>query len=562
MSYNSIHSNLAANSANYNISRASTNAAYSVSRLSSGNRIARASDDVAAMTVGSRLASQISGLRGSLTNATQGSSMMQVASGGMDQIIDILERQKALAVQAQNGSLTAAERSYINTEFQALTEEIDQIAGSTNFNSINLLSGAQGTTIRLANSNAVAAAFTPGAANASAGSGTASTTAIQGFHTQTGASQAGFGAAGQINITDVAGTTLANAQYDDASLALRGQFSSFRFSNVTYNTGATLTATINGVEFSGSVAHNATSAILGNGNSYIRIGTGTMNLANAGSVSAAESTMAAGFATTTLMRTSVVQGVDFSGTAMSGVTGAGASGIAMFRGAGDPTNLNISNFQYAGNAGAADTSTITVDINGKTFSATSVNDAVDAGAATTYTFAAGDGEALTLNITGLTTAITNIRTSTSDRANFINSLNIGFSRSGSGMEFNLGDANNPLAVQYGAATSAALYNGQTLSVNTTGTAASAEAALDTALENALGIQADIGAFQESFDYSASSISSSILGQDEARANYLDTDIAQESTDYATYQVQIEAGVAVLAQANRMQSTLLTLLQQQ
>lgn len=559
MSYTSIRSNIAANSANFNITRASFQAANSTARLSSGNRIVRPSDDVAALSAGMQLMSQLSGMRSSLTNATQGSSMMQVASGGMEQIIDILERQKALAVQSQNASLTGAQRSYLNTEFQALTDEIDQIASSTAFGNVNLLAGGLGTTIRLANSNALAAGFTPGGADASAGSGTASTTAIQGFHTQTGASQAGFAAVGQINITDAAGTTLANAAYDGVNTALHGQFSSFRLSNVTYSTAATLTATINGVEFSGTVAHNATNALLNNGSTYIKIGTGTMNLTNAGTVSGVESAMSAGFANTSIMRTSTVQGVNFTGTAMSGVTGSGATGISMLRSAGDPTDVSIGNFRYVGNAGAADTNTIAVDINGKTFTATSVEDTVDTASGTTYTFAAGDGEALTLNITGLTTAITNIRTSTSDRAGFINALNTGFSRAGGGLAFNVGDNDNQLAVQFGSATSAALYDNQTLDINTTGTAATTEAALDDALDNALSIQASIGAYQESFDYSASQLESSILGVDEGRANLLDTDIAQESTNYATYQVQIEAGVAVLAQANRMPRTLLSLL---
>lgn len=559
MSYTSIRSNLAASSANYNITRASTNAAHSVSRLSSGNRIVRPSDDVAALAVGTRLLAELSGLRSSLTNATQGSSMMQVAGGGMEQILDILDRQKALSVQAQSGSLTATDRSYLNTEFQALTDEIDQLSSSTNFNGVNLLAGGLGTTVRLANTNALAAAFTPATADASTSTAVASTTAIQAFDTSTGASMAGFAAAGKLDITDSGGTVLANGAYDGVNTALHGKFSSFSLSNVTYGVAATLTATINGVAFSGTVATGATNAILTNGTSSIRIGTSAITLTNAGTVAAAEATLSSDFADTAIMRTSQVQGVNFTGTALAGVTGVAATGISQLRSAGDPTNVSIGNFRYLGNTGAADTNIIAVDVNGKTFTATAVSDAVDDASATRYTFESGDGEALTLNITGQTTAISDIRTSTTDRANFIDALNVGFSRAGGGLQFNLGDNSNQLAVSLGSASSAALYGGQTLDIATAGTAATTETALDTAISNALSIQANIGAYQQSFDYSAASIESAILGQDEARANYLDTDVAAESTAFATYQVQVEAGVAVLAQANRMPSTLLSLL---
>lgn len=561
MSNMSISNNNAANASNYYIRRASDSSAASAARLSSGKRVIRPSDDVAGLSAGTSLMAKIASLRSSLTNATQGSSMMQVAEGGIGQIIDILSEQKALAVQAQSGSLTSTERSYLNQQFQTLTDEINQIASTTNFGGVNLLSGGLGTTTRLANTSALAAAFTPATANGSAGAATASTVAIQGFNTSTGASQAGFATVGQINITDAGGTTLANAAYDAVDTSLHGKFSSFRFTDVNYGVSATLTATINGVEYSGTVTNAATNATLNNGNTYIKIGTGAMTLTDAGTVSATESAISAGFANTSIMRTSQVQGVDFSSTRLTGAAGIAATGISMLRTAGDPSDVSIGNFRYVGSAGA-DANVIAVDVNGKTFTATGVQDSVDAAAATRYSFESGDGEALTLDITGLTTAISNIRTSTTDRAGFIDALNIGFSRAGGGLQFNLGDSSNQMAISLGSASSAALYGNQTLDIATTGTAATTESALDTAIANATAIQAKIGAYQESFDYSAASLESSILGQDEARGNYLDTDVAAESTNYASSQVQVQAGVAVLAQANQMPSTFLTLLQKQ
>jgi len=77
-----------------------------------------------------------------LINTSQGSSLLQVADGALSQVTDILQRQKSIAVQAGSGSLTSNERTFLNQEFQALTQEIDRLAQQTNFNGVELLNGA------------------------------------------------------------------------------------------------------------------------------------------------------------------------------------------------------------------------------------------------------------------------------------------------------------------------------------------------------------------------------------------------------------------------------------
>src|SRR6202012_1981491 len=104
--------NISAYYAQDNISKASSAAALSVSRLSSGNRIVNASDDVAALAAGTTLKSQVSTLRTALQNASQGSSLLQVADGSLTQSIDILQRQKAIALLASSGSVDDTQRSF------------------------------------------------------------------------------------------------------------------------------------------------------------------------------------------------------------------------------------------------------------------------------------------------------------------------------------------------------------------------------------------------------------------------------------------------------------------
>jgi len=142
MSLNSINTNIGAYYAQSNIGKASNMASSAISRLSSGNRIVQAKDDVAAMSAGTSLRTNVTTLRMALINTSQGASLLQVADGALSQITDILQRQKAIAVQAGSGSLTDSERGFLNQEFQNLSQEIDRLVGQTNFNGVELLNGS------------------------------------------------------------------------------------------------------------------------------------------------------------------------------------------------------------------------------------------------------------------------------------------------------------------------------------------------------------------------------------------------------------------------------------
>lgn len=142
MGLNSINTNVAAYYAQGNIGKASASASSSIARLSSGSRIVRAADDVAAMSAGTSLRTNVTTLKMALVNTSQGSSLLQVADGALSQITDILQRQKAISVQAGSGSLTSQERSFLNQEFQNLSKEIDRLVDNTNFNGVTLLDGS------------------------------------------------------------------------------------------------------------------------------------------------------------------------------------------------------------------------------------------------------------------------------------------------------------------------------------------------------------------------------------------------------------------------------------
>lgn len=122
-----------------NLSRVGAAASLSVARLSSGDRLVRSADDVAAMSISERLAGRVITLRQALTNALHGQSYLGVADGALNQINEMLQRMNALAVQSGAGSLGANERSFLNQEFRALFDEIDRVARNTSFNGVKVL---------------------------------------------------------------------------------------------------------------------------------------------------------------------------------------------------------------------------------------------------------------------------------------------------------------------------------------------------------------------------------------------------------------------------------------
>ncbi len=139
MSIVSLGSSQVAGFAGSNLSRAQNQAALSVARLSSGSRIVRAADDVAALSVATNLQSKIITLRQSINNALQADSYLAIADASLANIDEMLQRMAAISLQAGSGALTNSDRSFLDLEFRNLMEEIDRTAASSNFNNVKVL---------------------------------------------------------------------------------------------------------------------------------------------------------------------------------------------------------------------------------------------------------------------------------------------------------------------------------------------------------------------------------------------------------------------------------------
>jgi flagellin len=154
----SISTNTAALNVQRNLSAANEASASALAKLSSGSRVPTSKDDAASLAIGSRVEAEIAGLSQASTNASQATSLLQIADGAYGEISDILVRQSSLAIQSASGQLSDTERAILNTEFQDLTSEIDRISADTEFNGNQLINGAATSTITVADSAALTAA--------------------------------------------------------------------------------------------------------------------------------------------------------------------------------------------------------------------------------------------------------------------------------------------------------------------------------------------------------------------------------------------------------------------
>lgn len=110
-------------------------------RLSSGKRINSAADDAAGLAISTRMDSQIRGINAAIKNANDGISLVQTAEGALQEVTDMLQRMRELALQAVQGSNNAEDREALDAEVQQLKAEIDRISESTTFNAQSILDG-------------------------------------------------------------------------------------------------------------------------------------------------------------------------------------------------------------------------------------------------------------------------------------------------------------------------------------------------------------------------------------------------------------------------------------
>lgn len=548
-----INSNLAAASATRNLTGASSAVSAAVAKLSSGNRIIQASDDVAGLSIGTSISTDVKTYEIAKLNADQGKVVLQIADGALKQIGDILARQKALAVQANSGSLGDTQRGFLNQEFSSLKSEIDRIVTSTAFNGITLLNGSLGSAAGKTAATAISYTVT--------GEGSAELTAGITF----------AGSDNNLIIGDLDEATVTGISNSNNSLDIIVRIGDavFKGTNTAINSSQAFTLT--DAVSSQTLAFTTTTTSAAD-----QTAVNTLVAAIQTDIRSSTVYQVRDFATTSAGITATVA----DGTILEGISG---SDITLSgTGFDEDTAPVVGTFSVTYEDGNSSDGKITTTIGGVTYETTdglfnSINtnlqsrdlDGAGSGTGVIRLFRAGDGttypnEYLDIDL-GNVEAL-NLDLDTAGKADLLETaLNQTFGIGNNGaLSFQVGVAlTDNISISISSVQTSDIYldddsTAQTLSIGTQAGAQTAIEVLDNAIQTVIGRRADVGAASSRFNFASANIEVSISNQDAARGSFLDADIAEESTKFATAQVKLQASVSVLAQANQIPQTLLRL----
>ena len=163
----SVATNLGALSATKAAAAVQSTMETSMARLASGKRINSASDDSAGLAIASRLTAEARGLDMANRNAADAQSLLDNVESAHNEIANILQRMRELAVQGANDTNSAADRTNIRTELKALRNEIDAIATQTKWAGNTLISAATTFVFQVGNAGSETMTVTTSQVNAS-----------------------------------------------------------------------------------------------------------------------------------------------------------------------------------------------------------------------------------------------------------------------------------------------------------------------------------------------------------------------------------------------------------
>ncbi|HEX5393347.1 MAG TPA: flagellin [Rhodocyclaceae bacterium] len=551
-----INTNVASLNAQRNLTKSQGDLATSLQRLSSGLRINSAKDDAAGLAISQRMTTQIRGLDQARRNANDGISLSQTAEGALQSSGDILQRIRELAVQSMNATNSTSDRAALNAEVQQNLQELQRIAGATEFNGQKLLDGSF-----------TAATFQVGPnANQTitATSGNFNTNAYGNYRvggmaatTQTGAGDLVKGSIESASLLRFGGANVSPIGPDTITLSSAAGSTSIKVA--AGDSAATVAGNINNAGL-GIHASAITSFILG---------------ANDGAGAAATSGSA------------FAQGLSYSfqlATDTSSVGGAPVSGfttVAFTVGGSSTGNIVTSAADLNAAAQAFN------DVSGKTgfvakvvktdngnFGLQLTNEngadlriANTSGAAqglTTETTKVIDGDATTLDTANTSGTLTGQAASTSWAAanagwvsgQLILDSDRAFSATATTA---VGAAGTGSFILNTAANASQLQSTDKMDISTVASASRTLAMVDSALANINNQRARYGALQNRFESTITNLQTNSENLSAARSRILDADFAAETANMTRNQILQQAGMAMLSQANALPNQVMTLL---
>lgn len=562
-----------------NLSQRLKSLSGSVAQLSSGQRLQRASDDVAALSIATRLNSQNVALRSARNNSLEASSLLQVGDGGLSGISNAIDRLLSLSVQSAS-ALPDSERAFIDIEFQQLKGEIDRLAKETRFNRIPILAGA--IVIPAANPNAGTGVSSAGTVLADSidgsrlddtitpNDGNDVVRALAGNDRIRSGVLTVAGLQGSIYLSGSAISSLAQAETIIAANTPNGTFTA---TSLDYPNGApnVQTSTIGALLGTDAATLNPPALSATTANQFVLQFEGAIDVAAAGTYSFSVGSDD-GFR---------LQIDGSTVTQFLGIRGFGTSTGSVTLGAGRH-DFRLVYFENAGQEGLLATSSLTsgnplgTNVLSYVSNAADGNDTLDGGDG--YDTAVYDGKQSDYTITQLdsqTYRITDNRTGTPNGTDqLINIERIEFSDStlelvpSSGqfedtfvknLEYQISEkSDQKLVYTIVDATLSNLFSAPaTLNIRTKDAAQQAFGELQSAQHTITSHRAYIGSLLSQSDSITESITNRITQQSAAHATLADTDIAAASTQYALDLAGANLATIVIAQATKLNEQLVS-----
>jgi flagellin len=502
-----INTNIASLNAQRNLATSSSGLTTSLQRLSSGLRINSAKDDAAGLAISERMNSQIRGSNQASRNANDGISLAQTAEGDLGSISDNLQRMRELSVQAANASNSDSDRAALQTEVSALKDEIDRVAKNSTFNGVKLLDGSfNAQTFQIGANNTANDRVTIAKISS------ARTTEL--------------GSAGQTNSAKVtsgatttalaAGDLTLNGQQVGASNvgAAPGQSAASAYSvanainAVSAQSGVTATANANTVQGSAATAFTAVTA-----------GTFSVNGVDVGAIAAGTNAAGQGAnVAAAINKISSQTGVTASADATTG---------AVKLTAADGRDVSIGMNGTAATAAAATTAQTTLQTQLGLTVGSQAESATPAAAVAATTHG-------TVSLSSTSSA----------------GIVVGGAAAGSA----------GLTAGTTAATVVSSVNSvASIDISTAAGAQSALDAIDGALNTINSSRSDLGALQNRFSSVVSGLATTTENLSASKSRITDTDFASETANMTRSQILQQAGTAMLAQANQLPNSVMSLL---
>ena len=516
-----INTNIASLNSQRNLSASQGALTTSMQRLSSGLRINSAKDDAAGLAISERFTSQIRGNNQAARNANDGISLAQTAEGGLSTAGDLLQRVRELAVQSANGSNSDSDRKSINNEVASLTQELDRVATTTQFNGQNVLDGSLTSTQFQVGANAnqtinigVASARSSDIGNNTLAGGTAAVPVAAASVSQAVAGTANQVTAQTLQISSGAGiTTNVSVAAGDSAKKIAANVNALTGTSGV-SASASTQATISGI------ADGAVQFTLRGSNS-------TAN--NAASQPVTISASVVGGDLSAVAQAVNAQSNTTGITASIKLTSAGTKELQLNQAAGDDIQI------------------------AKTGSDTGLAAATLRGADTYAALGAtpaGAGAALAIDTTGITVG-----------GSLSFSSDSGFSVAGppAGTPTPNTVGTDATVLGTGNSVGSKLNSVSSIDVSTVDGANKALLTIDAALNSVNSNRASLGAIQNRFASTISNLQTTTENLSASRSRIQDTDFAAETANMTRGQILQQAGTAILAQANSLPNGVLALL---